>query len=284
MKWLWNARNASVANKSHQPSAAHPGTSERSTGLGGAQMQTNTSDLRLQFRAAWSAASPDVAEPELLPTKLARAAAQVLPISAAGLSMLDSGFRVPLGASDELATVAERLQFTQGEGPCLDAANSGRIFVTGPSEMAARWPMFTHELVERTPYRAIICLPLPLTSGLAGALDLYLEEPDQLRAVPIADASMVADQMTEALLAGLTMTGSVTPWSGDREPAWMHSPAARERVQAWVAMGMLMTRMSLSARDALTLLRAYAYSHGTVLDDVAEQLVTGSLDVEQLAS
>jgi disulfide bond formation protein DsbB len=156
--------------------------------------------------------------------------------------------------------------------------------VAGPVEMAARWPTFADELARQTPYRAIICLPLPLTSGLTGALDLYLDDPDQLRAVPIADASIVADQMTDALLAGLTITGSMTSWSGDHEPAWMHSPAARERVQAWVAMGMLMTRMSLSAQNALALLRAYAYAHGTVLDEVAQKLVNGSLPVEQITS
>jgi hypothetical protein len=51
---------------------------------------------------------PDVPGPELLPTRLMRACAQILPVQAAGISVF-TGFRhrVPLGASDDTAALAD---------------------------------------------------------------------------------------------------------------------------------------------------------------------------------
>lgn len=45
---------------------------------------------------------------------------------------------------------------------------------------------------------------------------------------------------------------------------------------------MLMTRLDTTAPNALAILRGYSYSHDTVLDDLADALVTGKLEVEQL--
>src|ERR1700710_712461 len=99
-------------------------------------------DLGHRFRAAWVEGDAQTAVAELLPVRLARACVAVLPVSGAGLSVIDDSFRVPLGASDETATTAERLQFTTGEGPCLDAARSGRMVVTRGEEISRRWPRF----------------------------------------------------------------------------------------------------------------------------------------------
>jgi hypothetical protein len=74
-----------------------------------------------RFAARVRGQPAELAGPELLPVRLARAAVRVLPgVAGAGISVLaDPGMRVPLGASDEDAATAERLQFTVGEGPCL---------------------------------------------------------------------------------------------------------------------------------------------------------------------
>lgn len=61
------------------------------------------------------------------------------------------GMRVPLGASDEDAATAERLQFTVGEGPCLQAHSSARPVYTPAAVFAARWPLLYEELTARTP-------------------------------------------------------------------------------------------------------------------------------------
>jgi hypothetical protein len=81
---------------------------------------------------------PELPGPELLPTRLMKAAAAVLPVAAAGISIfISSGHRVPLGASDDTAALAERLQFTSGEGPCLSAHATNRATWVTNAQMAA---------------------------------------------------------------------------------------------------------------------------------------------------
>jgi hypothetical protein len=241
-------------------------------------------DLGARFTAAWSPPHDGAAAtPELLPAQLARACTAVLPVDGAGISLVTDSFRVPLGASDEQASLAERLQFTQGEGPCLDAAHDRRIQFADTEHLRERWPLFSQELFARTTYRAVVAVPWMTTDGTNGALDLFLSDPGALRVVSLADAVTVTDHIVDALAVARTLTAGVTTsWSDGDVPAWLLGPTAQDRQITWVANGMLMTRYGLTGPDALALLRAYAYAHDTVTDTVAADLVSGTLDVDQL--
>jgi hypothetical protein len=76
----------------------------------------------------------------------------------------------------------------------------------------------------------------------------------------------------------------VTSWTGDPVPEWMTAAPARERVNVWIAVGMLMFELNASSPDGLALLRGYAFSHDTVVDDVAAALITGQLGVVDVAA
>jgi hypothetical protein len=70
------------------------------------------------FHIALAASAVDLPGPELLPERLARACALVLPVDGAGISLFfASDRRLPLGASDPVSAEAERLQFTQARVP-----------------------------------------------------------------------------------------------------------------------------------------------------------------------
>ena len=244
---------------------------------------TAKSDLAHRYRAAWAdSCDPATAVPELLPVRLARACVQVLPVSGAGLSLLNHDFRVPVGASDEVASIAERLQFTQGEGPCLDAARTSRIVIAGEADIKQQWPLFAADFFAQTPYRGALCMPLRLSPETVGALDLFVTHPDDLARISLTDAVTVSDQIMDALMIAQAITGSVGTFSEEPEPVWLQNGTVRDRTNVWVAMGMLMTRLETTAPDALAVLRGYSYSHGTVLDEVARDLIRGRLDVEQL--
>src|SRR3954453_21240789 len=103
-----------------------------------------------QFTAAYSGS--EIAAPELLPVRLARACAEVLPVAAVGISIFGTpDIRIPAGASDDDAATAERLQFTTGQGPCLDAHALARSVLATESFIAQRWPEFHRGLVTSTP-------------------------------------------------------------------------------------------------------------------------------------
>jgi hypothetical protein len=75
------------------------------------------------LRAAW-AESPDGTR---LPSSLAAACVRSLPVSGVGLALMtDQGPAGIITATDGPALELEALQLAFGEGPCVDASNTGR--------------------------------------------------------------------------------------------------------------------------------------------------------------
>ncbi len=94
-----------------------------------------------RFFLCWTGAEDrGSASIEMLPVRLTRAAVTVLNVQGASLSVLSGTVRVPLGASDDAANAAERLQFTFGEGPCMAALHGGAAVHVNEDEIARRWP------------------------------------------------------------------------------------------------------------------------------------------------
>jgi hypothetical protein len=217
------------------------------------------------------------AQPELLPTLLSEVCVEALRVDAAGISLVAGDFRLPLGSSGPGAAMAEALQFTSGEGPCLGAARVGEIAAVQMPEIYRRWPMFAAELDSKTPYRAIVSLPLQLEPGATGAIDLYLEDPLSLARVGLADAVAVAAEVAAVLRADAALTKWTSPDSAVPAPAWLHAPATKARGHVWIAIGILMQCTGEPAPDLLARMRGYAYAEGLTLDAVAEALADGSL-------
>ena len=243
------------------------------------------------FHAAWTdGQSKAAASPELLPVMLTRACVAVLPVDGAGLSLHDDDFRVPVGASDDVATAAERLQFTQGEGPCIDAAGQRRILVASTSELVDRWPSFSDELFRQTPYRGIVSVPLALTSRAYGALDLYVVDPRRMAELRLDEVSAVCGEIVDAMrvAADVRMASADAAAPGERDsagevlPVWLITAPAEARAFVWVAMGMVISEFNFNAGDALALLRSFAYGRGQTVDAVAADVVSGELRLSQL--
>lgn len=144
---------------------------------------------------------PDLAGPELLPVRLMKACAMVLRVAAAGISLFSrADHRVPLGASDDTAALAERLQFTVGEGPCLNAHNQDQAILATEDNIAQRWPVFYDELVTHTPYRSITSFPVQRGLHGIGAIDLYFTDPKpHMSPTFLADAWSAVDTVGELM-------------------------------------------------------------------------------------
>jgi hypothetical protein len=215
---------------------------------------------------------------QLLPTQLVTAGAQVLGADGAGMSFISTHLRVPLGASNADAAAAERLQFTTGEGPCLQALSGRTEIRASQDDIARRWPLFNDELLRRTPYRSIAAVPLRVTPTIEGALDLYYVNASAAFTADLADADAVAGEIAHRLRLALSPTEPSLVTPDATVPAWVYSPSARIRLRTWIATGVLMARFEVAASDALDRLRAYAYSRELDLDEVAGALIEGTLD------
>ena len=213
--------------------------------------------------------------PQLLPLALVQACVAVLPIDGAGLSVTQT-LRVPLSASNPAVAEAERLQTTLGEGPCLTAASAGAPVVADHATMAERWPLYHSLMLTKTPFRSVASLPLRSLGQALGfaALDLYSIDPDAAAFADIAEIRVaVADEAAAALLATPEGMHSM----GVALPLWLINDLSDNRMNVWIAVGMICERASLTDADSLAVLRAYAYSNDLTLDEVATRMVTGTL-------
>lgn len=225
-------------------------------------------------------------DPSTLPDDLAHAVVALLPFDWAGLTLITvPGVAVPIGASDPVAATTERLQFSLAQGPCLEASTSGRTVVIDdtadvPDAAGRPWPVYRFEVVQRTPIRSVVCIPVRLGADGIAVLGLYSREPrHEEPADSLRDAHALAACVRDALEA------SARPLAGGRLGfPWLDSPAVRLRRMVWLAAGMTMVEAEFDIDDALTLLRARAYLTDRSLDDIANDVLTGRLSPADLVA
>ena len=201
---------------------------------------------------------PGLAGPELLPVRLARACARMLPVDDAGLSLVDAAQqRVPLGASSDVAEVAERLQFTVGAGPCMTAQET-------------RQPVFAVEDDLRAPLAGVHRParrrhPVPGGRRPAAAARAGRRRGDRplLRATRTTCSTSTSSRRWPS--ASWSPPRSATPPSGRRGrrtdgPEWLHGPAPQRRAARLGGDRQAQRRpRDRRARRRSTLLRAHAY-------------------------
>src|SRR5882762_2099542 len=122
--------------------------------------------------------------------RLCEVSTDIIGMSGAGI-MLMSG-DVPQGSvctTNDVSALIEDLQYTLGEGPCVDAFHHDRVvFEPDLADPATpRWLWFTPPAVAAGA-RAVFGFPLRVGTVRLGALHLYRGRPAPLRADQHADA------------------------------------------------------------------------------------------------
>lgn len=225
-----------------------------------------------RFDKALASSPADLAGPELLPARLARACAAALGVDGAGLSLHVGVLRTPIGASDAQTAHAERLQFTVGDGPCLRAQDNGTVIAFSLEDIARNWPQLWASMLNETTYGGVLSVPLPPPMGPLVVLDLYVRDPSGLTSLERADVQEVARVTTQEL--AVTVSGAEFPDDGSD---WLEGPDAQRRANVWQAMGLVGISFGLDAEDAIATMRASAIAAGRVVDDIAADIVAGRL-------
>lgn len=217
---------------------------------------------------------PQLAGPELLPVRLARACVGMLPVDGAGLSLRMAGRqRLPLGAAPEEAALAERLQFTVGTGPCAWAEETREPVFAVEEDLLRRWPTFGGLLHRETPYRAVVALPLDLGLSGSAAIDLYFRRSADLPALDVFEALAVG----ELIGSELSDAAVWSSWPAERGPDWLQGPTPKGRSAVWESVDKVAAELGVAPSTALALLRARAFVLGIPADDVAADLLAGRL-------
>ena len=134
----------------------------------------------------------DLGDDRVLAEQICRACVAGLDIDGAAISVLTaSTLRETLCASDATAELLEDLQFSLGEGACIEAAATGRpVLVPDLNDPAqtSRWPIYAAAVVEQAGVGAVFALPLQWGAINLGVLDLYRRAPGSLSRTQLRDA------------------------------------------------------------------------------------------------
>jgi hypothetical protein len=191
-----------------------------------------------------------------------------------GASIMLMAGEVPGGAlctSDEVSHLIEELQYTLGEGPCVDAYRQDAV-VAEPDladPVTRRWPAFTGPALAAGA-RAVFGFPLRVGAVRLGALNLYRDRPGLLGGEQHADTLVVADVAARWVLEAQAGAPPGTVAEELEIGADFH-------VVVHNAAGIVSVQEQISVTEALIRLRAFAFSHDRLLADVARDVVARRL-------
>jgi hypothetical protein len=207
------------------------------------------------------------------PRRLVMACVEAIPVTGVGLALMtDAGHAGTVAVSDDRAGLMEELQFTSGEGPCVESSDTGRPVLqpdlarTGPE----RWPGFADSAV-RAGIRAVFALPLRVGGIRVGVLDLYRDDVGDLTGADLDEALSFADAATQILLhlqaqAPLDASGMAA------------IPLLEDRAVVHQATGMVAMQARVGMSEALLRLRAHAYAAERPIAELAQDVLDGLLN------
>jgi hypothetical protein len=200
-------------------------------------------------------------------------AARALSASGVGVSLMASnGVHGMAAASDPDTARIEELQFTFGEGPCIDAVAAGRpVLVPDLADGAmSRWPGYTFAVLDAG-IRAVFAFPLQVGAARLGVLVVFRALSGAMSRPELGQALTVADQVVTTLLDGQEQTTEVD----ELDEAFEH------RAALFQAQGMVMVQLGISLAEALARIRAHAYATDRPLSEMAADIVARRLHLDR---
>jgi hypothetical protein len=193
-------------------------------------------------------------------------------MNGAGIMLMSED--VPVGsvcASNKVSTLIEELQYTLGEGPCVDAYNEGHAVLEPDlgDPVVPRWLAFSPPALAAGA-RAVFGFPLQVGTVRLGALNLYRDRPGPLSDDQHADALVMADVVAQDVLAtqGEVLSGAA---------AHELDAGADFHLVVHQASGMVAVQLGVTVGEALIRLRAFSFARDLTLTAVAEAVVARQL-------
>ncbi len=202
-------------------------------------------------------------------------AAAAIEVDGAGLTLLTSEHRGPVCAHGPFASLGEELQLSLGEGPWVDAFETGELIeVTDlASHEGKRWPIFSEGMAEAGA-GSLASFPLRIGGARFGALTLYRSAYGELSSDQVADSYVIAHLAVHLIVAAQARIGGDLVIS-EIETGFVRKEAIHQ------ATGMIMAQLSVGAEDALARLRGAAYAAQRSALEMATDIVAGTVVLPQ---
>lgn len=210
--------------------------------------------------------------PEMETKRICDVGAEFTGMNGAGLMLMSA--EIPRGSvcsSNEVSALIEELQYTLGEGPCVDAYHHDRPVVEPnlAHPRRPRWIAFTAAALEAGA-QAVFSFPVHIGAVRLGSLNLYCDRPGALTDDQHADSLLMADVAARAVLL---LQANAPP---GRLAAELESGGEFQYV-VHQASGMVAAQLDISITKALIRLRAHAFGSDRPLAEVAGEVVSRSL-------
>ena len=163
----------------------------------------------------------------------------------------------------------DAVQYSVGDGPCLDAFRNRRENLVDLSVAEQRWPMFTLA-AEADDIKSLFAVPLVSGGQAYGALNLYAYAVSAFDDTDITLVRMSAARAADAVAAVVTLVGA-------RELAAQMESAMASRAVIEQAKGVIMGRQGVGETTAFEILRQQSQDTNVKVRVVAEQLVKAAV-------
>jgi transcriptional regulator with GAF, ATPase, and Fis domain len=174
----------------------------------------------------------------------------------------DGRFETAAG-SDQLAWELDAVQYELGEGPCVQAVEHEPVVVVGHLRHEQRWPRYVATAADKG-VRSQVAVRLFSDRKHVAGLNLYSTERDEVDQLAAETARLFATHAAIIL--------------GHAEQEDQLNQALVSRKVIGQAIGILMERYRIDADRAFQFLVRASSSSNVKLRDVAEEIVTTSLE------
>jgi hypothetical protein len=209
--------------------------------------------------------------------RLAGRCVSVLGIDAAGVVLADAhGQLRATASSSERMHLIELIEVQRQDGPCLDCWRTGEVTRADDlTEALERWPYFAPAALEAG-FRSAYAVPMRLRAERLGALNLFANETDGLLAADENLAQAMADVATIGILHERFLRQR-------EEVTEQLQVALNGRVVLEQAKGVVAEAAGVGVDAAFELLRGFARRNNLLLSEVARQVISRDLRIDDQA-
>lgn len=170
-----------------------------------------------------------------------------------------------IGGSSGRAVVIDRIEQSLGDGPCIEALDTGVPVLLGDVSSDSRWPEYRSALAAAG-IASSLGIPVTLKNDAGAVLDFFAPVSG------IFSEQAVADGMRFGEMAGKALRLAVRIASADQRAENLKA-AMDTRTVIDVASGIIMAQNNCSKDQAFELLRSASNSRNQKLNEIAEALV-----------
>lgn len=202
--------------------------------------------------------------------RLCAGCVDLLAVDGAALSLINTGASYSVGLSGSGIDALAELQFTLGEGPCLDVVDSSAPVLTPDLNNTQRWPTFAGAAT-RLGIRAVFAIPVTVAGFPIGVLALCRHLPGGLTGAAANGAFLAAEL---AVLPLLDVMGTDLHDAVDNvgSSAW-DELGSMMRSEVYQATGVLVAQLGVPPAEAMVRMRAHAFATGCAISDIAFQIL-----------